>query len=47
MVVAMGVAALAGCGSKSASPTGSPGGGTTPTTATPVTTASSGGGNGY
>jgi ABC-type glycerol-3-phosphate transport system substrate-binding protein len=43
--VVMGVAALAGCGSKS-SPTPASNGGTSPTTITPVTS-SGGGGNGY
>jgi hypothetical protein len=46
-LVAIGVAALAGCASKgSPSPASSGGGGTTPTTITPVTS-SGGGGNGY
>ena len=45
--VAIGIAALAGCGSKgSPTPASSGGGGTTPTTITPVTS-SGGGGNGY
>jgi ABC-type glycerol-3-phosphate transport system substrate-binding protein len=44
--VAIGVAALAGCGSKASPTPASSGGGSTPTTITPVTS-SGGGGNGY
>lgn len=47
-VVALGVAALAGCGSKSTTPPASSGSTVpTPTTVTPVTSSGNGYGNGY
>ncbi len=48
VLAAMGVATLAGCGSKATAPSpGSPGGTQAPTTVAPTTSSGGGGGGGY